>query len=458
ISDLFEQLEAAAGTADPRWLQARWARVLEAARPLTPEGGPAAPQEESAAPGPLALESPAGVVGSLRRSQRARVPSGRARDGPQSAGGKRRSPSGAPPARVRSIVVPLHGARAGRNPSTRPRPAGERGEASPHPAPSSSLGRRAAVRSTAVGRPGDVPAGGSTRRRETTRAESAGKRSRPQSAGARRRSRGGDVRRRSRCSGRAARAQRESSESSGTGVSTDESSETAAGVPGTSEDPSSADESADGRGGAAEGPAGPSQPERTPGLVWILGHSYVYWGAQLADRRREGRQLGIGKEVARVRWIGVRGLRWGRILGEIHRFVQLDGRPDVLVLHAGGNDIGNRPCRELARDIKHDILRLWKLYPKLVVVWSEVVRRKIWRNARSVERLDKARIKVNRMVSAFVTRNGGVAVRHRELEEAGESYWRPDGVHLTEVGLAFWLLDIQQGVERAVELWRASHS
>ncbi|CAN2389455.1 hypothetical protein PRIEUP_LOCUS5868, partial [Pristimantis euphronides] len=248
ISELFEQLEAAAGTADPRWLQARWARVLEAARPLTPEGGPAAPQEESAAPGPLALESPAGAVGSLRRSQRARVPSGRARDGPQSAGGKRRSPSGAPPARVRSIVVPLHGARAGRNPSTRPRPAGERGEASPHPAPSSSLGRRAAVRSTAVGRPGDVPAGGSTRRRETTRAESAGKRSRPQSAGARRRSRGGDVRRRSRCSGRAARAQRESSESSGTGVSTDESSETAAGVPGTSEDPSSADESADGLG------------------------------------------------------------------------------------------------------------------------------------------------------------------------------------------------------------------
>ncbi|CAN2387673.1 hypothetical protein PRIEUP_LOCUS11992, partial [Pristimantis euphronides] len=391
------QLEAAAGTADPRW-----ARVLEAARPLTPEGGPAAPQEESAAPGPLALESPAGVAGSLRRSQRARAPSGRSRDGPQSAGGKRRSPSGAPPARVRSIVVPLHGARAGRNPPARPRPAGERGEASPHPAPSSSLGRRAAVRSTAVGRPGDVPAGGSARRRETTRAESAGKRSRPQSAGARRRSRGGDERRRS--------------------------------------------------SGAAEGPAGPSQPEHPPGLVWILGHSYVYWGAQLADRRREGRQLGIGKEVARVRWIGVRGLRWGRI----HRFVQLDGRPDVLVLHAGGNDIGKRPCRELARDIKYDILRLWKLYPKLVVVWSEVVKRKSWRNARSVERLDKARIKVNRMVSAFVTRNGGVAVRHRELEEAGENYWRPDGVHLTEVGLAFWLLDIQQGVERAIELWRAS--
>ncbi|CAN2390367.1 hypothetical protein PRIEUP_LOCUS403, partial [Pristimantis euphronides] len=225
-------------------------------------GGPAGPQEESAAPGPLEVESPAGVAGSLRRSQQARAPSVRRRDGPQSAGGRRRSPSGAPPARVRSIVVPLHGTRAGRNPPARPRPAGERGEASPHLAPSSSLGRRAAVRSRAVGRPGDVPAGGSARRRETTSAVSAGKRSRRQSAGARRRSKGGAVRRRSRDSGWATRAQHEPSESSETGDNTDESSaaETAAEVPGESEDLTSADESAEGRGGAAEGPVGPSQP------------------------------------------------------------------------------------------------------------------------------------------------------------------------------------------------------
>ncbi|CAN2391307.1 hypothetical protein PRIEUP_LOCUS1346, partial [Pristimantis euphronides] len=153
INDLFEQLEAAAGTVDPRWLQARWAQVLEAARPPTPEGGRAAPQEECAAPGPHIPGSPAGAAGTLRRSQRARAPSRRARDGPQSARGRRRSPSGAPPVLVRSIIVPLHGARVGRNPPARPRPAEERGEASPHPAPSPSLGRRAAGRSRAVGRP-----------------------------------------------------------------------------------------------------------------------------------------------------------------------------------------------------------------------------------------------------------------------------------------------------------------
>ncbi|CAN2391381.1 hypothetical protein PRIEUP_LOCUS1420, partial [Pristimantis euphronides] len=140
--ELFEQLEAAAGTADPRWLQARWARVLEAARPLTPEGGPAAPRRRAPGRG-LSPWSPRPAWWARCGGRSGPGSSGRARDGP--------------------------------HPSTRPRPAGERGEASPHPAPSSSLGRRAAVRSTAVGRPGDVPAGGSTRRRETTRAESAGR-------------------------------------------------------------------------------------------------------------------------------------------------------------------------------------------------------------------------------------------------------------------------------------------
>ncbi|CAN2390856.1 hypothetical protein PRIEUP_LOCUS893, partial [Pristimantis euphronides] len=378
--------------------------------------------EECAAPGPSTpAGSPASASDTLRRSQLARAPSRRVRDGTQSARRRCRSPSGVPTARVRSIVVPLHGARAGRNPTARPRPAEERREASPHPAPSPPLGRQAAVRSRTDNRPGDVPAGGSARSRETTGAESAGKRSR-------------------RCAG-----------DNGDGNS---AAETAAEVLGTSEEPSSADETVEGRGGAAGGPASPSQPERTPGLVWILGHSYVYWGAQLADRRREGRQLGIGKEIARVRWIGVRGMRWGRILGEVQMFVSLDGKPDIIVLHAGGNDIGKRPCRELARDIKYDILRLWKLYPGMVMVWSEIVKRKKWRNARSMEKLDEARIKMNRLVSAFVVRNGGIAIRHRELEAASANYWRHDGVHLTEVGLAFWLLDIQQGVERAIAVWR----
>ncbi|KAM4034528.1 uncharacterized protein ACNLHF_021168 [Anomaloglossus baeobatrachus] len=187
-------------------------------------------------------------------------------------------------------------------------------------------------------------------------------------------------------------------------------------------------------------------------LVWIFGHSFVYWGALRADVRRNGRQLGWSRDEVIVRWIGVRGMRWRQVLVDFHRFARLDRTPDVLVLHIGGNDLGARPCRELIRDIRYDLLRLWSVCPNLRVVWSDIVPRKVWRGARSLEGIDKTRIKVNRVVGNFVARNGGVVVRHRELESGEGNFWRSDGVHLTAVGIDLWALSIQEGVERALIL------
>lgn len=33
-------------------------------------------------------------------------------------------------------------------------------------------------------------------------------------------------------------------------------------------------------------------------------------------------------------------MRWGRVMVEVERYVRLDRPPDVLVIHAGGNDMG----------------------------------------------------------------------------------------------------------------------
>ncbi|XP_044128318.1 uncharacterized protein LOC122936402 isoform X3 [Bufo gargarizans] len=189
-------------------------------------------------------------------------------------------------------------------------------------------------------------------------------------------------------------------------------------------------------------------------LVWILGHSYVFWGAIRADVRPNGRQLGLSSAVATVRWLGVRGMLWGGVLREVQRFSRLDRPPDVLVLHVGGNDLGRRPFRELVRDVKFDLLRIWALFPGVVTVWSDIVPRKSWREARSVESINKARIKVNRAVGRFMARNGAVAVRHEELEKGVGAFWRADGVHLNAVGTDLWSLGIQNGVEIALRMWR----
>lgn len=68
----------------------------------------------------------------------------------------------------------------------------------------------------------------------------------------------------------------------------------------------------------------------------------------------------------------------------------------------------------------------------MVTVWSDIVPRRAWRDVRSVERVNKARIKVNRALGCFFRRNGAVVVRHREL--GINEFWRDNGVHLNVDG------------------------
>ncbi|PIO30058.1 hypothetical protein AB205_0079610 [Aquarana catesbeiana] len=208
-------------------------------------------------------------------------------------------------------------------------------------------------------------------------------------------------------------------------------------------------------GVAAVGPS-PGQPGREVGLVWILGHSYVFWGAKRADVRPNGRQLRIPRQEVLIRWIGVPGMQWNRVLGEVHRFSCLDRAPDVLLLHVGGNDMGARSMRDLIRDIKCDFLHLRAAYPSMVLIWSDMVGRLSWRWAWSVKKVDRARIKVNKEVSRFFIKNGGLAIRHRELEVDTWRYLRSDGVHLNEVGTDLWSLGLQEVIQRGLRVWRCS--
>lgn len=121
---------------------------------------------------------------------------------------------------------------------------------------------------------------------------------------------------------------------------------------------------------------------------------------------------------------------WSRMLPEIYHFAALDHYPNILVLHAGGNDMAVRASRDIIRDIKIYLLHLWSACPTMiVVVWSDIVARKVWRQARSVDRVNKARVKINKEVGCFVKKNGGVVVQHRDFEESpGEFLWG-DGIH-----------------------------
>lgn len=154
----------------------------------------------------------------------------------------------------------------------------------------------------------------------------------------------------------------------------------------------------------------------------------------------------------------MRGMRWTQLLSRVHFSARLDRAPDVLLLHLGGNDLGFRTTRDLLRDIKLDCLRLWASYPGILLVWSDIVARKSWRNARSVPGMNRARVKLNKAVGRFIARNGGIVVRHKDLEELDDALLRPDGVHLNAIGLDIWTLGLREGLEQAVRVWRVEHA
>ena len=172
--------------------------------------------------------------------------------------------------------------------------------------------------------------------------------------------------------------------------------------------------------------------------------------------RPNGRQLGVPRQEAMVRWLGFPGMLWSRVVPEVHKFARLDRPPDALLIHAGGNDLGVRSMLDVARDIKFDFLRIRMSYPETVVIWSDIVGRSSWRMARSWEGVNRARRKINRDVAKFVIRNGGLVVRHPELEVDTWRYQLRDGVHLTDVGIDMWVLGLQEGIQRALRVWRCA--
>ncbi|OCU02335.1 hypothetical protein XELAEV_18008098mg [Xenopus laevis] len=98
---------------------------------------------------------------------------------------------------------------------------------------------------------------------------------------------------------------------------------------------------------------------------------------------------------------------------EAHR----QGFTDVEVKRIGRWESGRNV--DLIHTIKQDLLRCATFRQECVVVWSEIISRQSWWDARDQLAIERCRKKLNVSVSAFVRRMGGVIVRLTEMETDG---------------------------------------
>ncbi|XP_053561250.1 uncharacterized protein LOC128652340 [Bombina bombina] len=178
--------------------------------------------------------------------------------------------------------------------------------------------------------------------------------------------------------------------------------------------------------------------------VWIVGHSFIHWAAIRALTRVGGQNLGFPASKASIRWLGFKGLCWPQlpnVLTDAHRRW---GKPHIILIHLGGNDMGAIPSLELTKIIQSDLgwLRAWM--PGVIIGWSNVIARRQWRYMGSSGAAYRVRKKLNRDVGAAVTGNQGFVVRHDAITADKRELYRPDGVHLSDVGLDLFLGDLSK--------------
>ncbi|XP_024280361.1 uncharacterized protein si:dkeyp-121d4.3 isoform X1 [Oncorhynchus tshawytscha] len=186
-----------------------------------------------------------------------------------------------------------------------------------------------------------------------------------------------------------------------------------------------------------------------PRNVWICGHSLVYWAEMRAKSPEIGMQLGMDPSSVRVWWKGTQGMTWAQLLPQLDQLKIKWPKPDVVILHLGGNDLGTQSPEALMSSVKKDLTSVRSIFPQCRLVWSDILPRMSWRQTEDSEAVDNFRAAINRRVHAIIAELGGTALTHENITCCSDAgLYRPDGVHLSGKGIDTFNLNLQDFLEK----------
>ncbi|XP_056326313.1 uncharacterized protein LOC130239252 isoform X2 [Danio aesculapii] len=181
--------------------------------------------------------------------------------------------------------------------------------------------------------------------------------------------------------------------------------------------------------------------------VWICGHSLVFWAEKRATSAEFGMQLGMRSDFARVWWKGVQGMTWKQLVPLLHQLKDNWPKPDVLIIHLGGNDISTTSPEDFIQTVKNDMTSLKSIFPGCLLVWSSILSRRSWRGTEDGKQMDIIRLAINDSIETVMLELGGSALSHINIT-SGLGIYRPDGVHLSGKGIDVFNQNIQAFLEK----------
>lgn len=73
-------------------------------------------------------------------------------------------------------------------------------------------------------------------------------------------------------------------------------------------------------------------------------------------------------------------MRWKQVCPKVRSLLKVEDPPHYLLVHCGGNDIGQEDkCVVLRENIKKGLDKLQNLLPNTTLIWSQVLPRLQWR-------------------------------------------------------------------------------
>lgn len=182
--------------------------------------------------------------------------------------------------------------------------------------------------------------------------------------------------------------------------------------------------------------------------IWVVGSSIVKWASCHAWKyHKGGTQLDLKRHYASLFWQGKRGMRWNQVYSCVKHLLEFEQKPDILILHCSGNDLGQINTLTLRHRILSTIKKLRQELPDTFLVWSQILPRLKWRfelNHRAIERVRK---RINSYVAKQVIQLGGGYIRYPEISEMSKGLFAQDGVHLSFMGNELFLYRLQQAIQ-----------
>lgn len=162
-------------------------------------------------------------------------------------------------------------------------------------------------------------------------------------------------------------------------------------------------------------------------LVWIVGHSYVFWCKRYAEQKCIDKDLGL--QNVDIKWFAQRGLKWHQLLPLVKTSLHLQ-HPDLMIVHCGGNDLGTLTGVGLEMLMKDTFGQLMFLFPQTVFVYSNICQRQKWKWSNwFCPQIEKVRKNVNKAVSAYLRDHRMVSIYNNNIHFDMAQIYRSDGEH-----------------------------